>query len=140
VCLAGALAGGFFGNLGALLYGWPPITLSIGGWWGVFTGLVAGLVWCRVMFAAVRRDPSMRLRRSGAWIGMWVGVLSTVLLHALLIGLDPEHDFMPMIIGLPFGIIVGAGVGALCGTLCRVVPIVSDSPDDSKPEHDRKRG
>jgi hypothetical protein len=130
VSLAGALAGGCFGNLGATLYafrggigyGVPATILGIGLWWGVVTGLIAALVWCRMMFAGLQRNPSLRRWRRGAWIGMWVGVLSTVLLHALLIGLHPQHPVDPVLVGLPFGVVVGAGVGALCGRLCKIAP------------------
>lgn len=129
VCFAAAIAGGLFGTWASMWYrmsfGRPGSaspdgpSAALGLWWGAITGVIAGIVWCRVMVRAVGRDPAVLLTGRGARLGAWVGILSTVLLHAVLIIAAGRLQFSWLLFGLPFGIIVGAVVGAVCGRIWR---------------------
>lgn len=146
VCAAGAAVGAFFGNLASLMYGGfyipspgsppPPspdheIIVQVAIWWGAATGLLAGIVWCRIMIRETIRGLVNSPASRGAWLGVRVGVLSALLLHAGLIiawlilwpgKLDTDNlydhaysGFMNTLVGVLFGTVAGFIVGMLCG-------------------------
>jgi hypothetical protein len=127
VLIAAAATAWLFGAMAGAMYGVQvsysrvefnrPLEL-IGQWWGACTGLLAGMVWCRFVLHPSRRD---RLVSAGAWTGLMVGVLSTVLLHAVLMAVSERVDAFPLVVGLVFGVVAGLLVGAICGAICRAV-------------------
>lgn len=93
-----------------------------GAGWGAVTGVIAAVVWCAVAFRSVRKGHA-RAAEFGALLGAAVGVLSTILLHAGLIGVLLYFDefelwmFLVPAIGLPFGVVGGLILGALSGAM-----------------------
>ena len=134
VCLASTLIGCFFGLLAALEYqpisrgvpGIPPPAqslFSVGEWTGGLGGLLAGLLWCRVMFRkALSREPDEELAGVGVKWGMLVGAATTVVLHAALFIADcvirqPASYGAPSLILVSIGLICGVGAGGFLGLL-----------------------
>lgn len=120
VCAAGAGAGGFFGALASLLYGMED---SLGLWLGIAGGLLAGVVWCRVMSRAARRyrggSSGLGMVGWGALWGIIVGLIATVIVHGGLMIADSANYTTGTleafaIWGLSFGIGAGAGTGLVC--------------------------
>ena len=120
VCAAGACAGGFFGALASLLYGMEE---SLGLWLGIAGGVLAGVVWCRVMLRAAQRysDGSSGAGMVG-WGALWgiiVGLIATVIVHGGLMIADSGPYTTGKLLssaiwGLSFGIGAGAGTGLVC--------------------------
>jgi hypothetical protein len=113
---------------------------------GAVSGLLAGIIWCRVMMRPMMLEGRRRLGRLGAAVGIGVGVLSAILLHLGLMTyvgviLDTwQAD--ALILGLVFAIPSGATLGAICGYVlrCKVdagrvdaasALMRSDAPSDS---------
>jgi hypothetical protein len=128
VLLAGACVASFFGLLASLMYGIPEQHdqfEKVGPWWGAATGLIAGVVWCAVMLRGSRRRGFVA---AGALTGLGVGVLSTVLLHAVLIARADRVEPMVPLVGLGCGIVAGVIVGAICGAICRTALSPAETP------------
>lgn len=133
VCVVATLLSGVLGSLASLLYGgffgYPEpspeeiatsnLVHAVGGWGGLGAGLLAGVVWCQMMFRRVRRGQTKQLISSGSWLGVVVGILATVLLHAGLMVASARPDFFNLIVGLIFGIPAGAILGVICGAICQ---------------------
>lgn len=118
VCAAGACVGGFFGAATSALYDMEdPHLLALGVWLGIAGGLLAGVVWCRVMLLAAQRyrggSSGLGMVGWGALWGIIVGLIATVILHGGLI-IAGEGPYTAAIWGLPFGIGAGAGTGLVC--------------------------
>lgn len=130
VSIIGCLVGGCFGALAGVQYsldfGWadsgsPRMTAGlsvIGPWAGALSGLMAGLVWCRIMIRRSLGAPGQPQTVMGAFWGVVVGVMATVLLHAALMLVFKTADIGPMLVGLIFGLGAGAVTGLLCSYLC----------------------
>ena len=118
VCAAGAGVGGFFGAVASSLYDMEDShLLDLGLWLGIAGGLLAGIVWCRVMLRAAQRyrDGSSGVGMVG-WGALWgiiVGLIATVIVHGGLI-IASSGPYTAAIWGLPFGIGAGAGTGLVC--------------------------
>ncbi len=130
VCLVGAAAAWVFGFLACVLYGLEAEVTGYGAganlmpvslWWGPATGLIAGIVWCGVMFPRVTRHPQAQVVRVGAWVGLGVGALSAALLHGGLMLVAGGWFTWGMLAGLGFGMPVGLIAGAVCGAGLRAV-------------------
>jgi hypothetical protein len=131
VCVAAMIIAAFMGLLAMAPYvmshkgSRDPLRLlpvvGIGG--GAASGLLAGIIWGRVMTRPVKLDRRRKLGRIGAWVGIAVGSLATVLLHtALMIYVSTVGDpWRPenFAIGLVFAIPIGAVLGAICGYALR---------------------
>jgi len=131
ILVAGVTAAGFFGSIAGLAYGMQLETRAVsvnrpvyltGRWWGAFTGLIAGAIWCRVMVPAAIRSRGRRLTGGGALAGLGAGILSTILLHAVLmiVAIRPEPTTLAFVlpIGLACGVVAGLIAGAICGIVC----------------------
>jgi hypothetical protein len=128
VCLAGGVVAWFFGALAAFAYDLPyvlgraqpgMIMAPIGRWWGAFTGLLAGAIWCRWMIPLSIQSPEENMAKKGAVAGIVVGVVSTILLHAGLMFVSDRAEPFSLAIGLLCGVVAGWIVGRICGMLCR---------------------
>jgi hypothetical protein len=133
VLVAGAATAWFFGWIAGENYATqdnghtfsvPRPVVMIGEGWGAVTGLMAGAIWCRVMVPKALRAPQSRWAGAGALAGLAVGLLSTILLHAVLIAVSAQTDqriltIVPTV-GLICGVVAGLVVGAICGGLCGV--------------------
>ncbi|HOW71478.1 MAG TPA: hypothetical protein PKY77_12815 [Phycisphaerae bacterium] len=138
VCLVSLLIGAFSGFLAGAGYliwhGETPgmrasvqILLATGSGTGGIGGVLAGLIWCRVMFRKVLSGVSggKLIMAGGKW-GLLVGVATTVTLHVVLlmtlIGvalLPAAADVMLLIvIGLACGVVAGGIFGLLSGAVC----------------------
>lgn len=128
VLVAGTATAWLFGGIAGQAYGIQLETRSvsmnrpvylIGQWWGAFTGLIAGGVWCRVMVPIAARSAGAKLIGTGAWAGLAVGVLSTILLHVVLMIVSGRVEPIVLMIGLVCGVVAGLIVGAICGAILR---------------------
>lgn len=126
VCAAGAVTGGFFGLLAALLYLAVSdhslvsvVRSDYAGLVGAGSGLVAALLWCRIMIPRSIASYRAGLPSGGTRFGILAGVVSATLLHVGLMYLADRVQIGSLLVGVIFGVVVGAMVGALCGALCR---------------------
>lgn len=116
VVTAGAITGCVFGLLAGLAYG----STFVGGVVGIWSGAMAGVLWCRAMIPRLRRgDCRFAGSKGGAW-GAFVGVLSTLLLHAVLALAIGQFDEDLLIIGVICGFISGFIVGDICARVLQV--------------------
>jgi hypothetical protein len=136
VCVAATVVGGCMGWLGVMPYAFPwehsqgydpyPIWRMLG-WIGTITGassgLLVGYAWSRAMLELTRRG-TRSLRGAGAGLGLLAGVISTVILHLILMaargyGKWPDNLFEIGLFVFVFGMPVGVIVGAICGAAWR---------------------
>lgn len=121
VCTAGACVGGFFGAVTSSLYetGHQHL-LALGVWLGIAGGLLAGVVWWRMMLRAARRyrggSSGLGMLGWGALWGIIVGLIATVIVHGGLM-IAGSGPYTAAIWGLPFGIAAGAGTGLVCALI-----------------------
>lgn len=118
-CLS-ALVGLFFGALAADLYegmDWQvfygssnPAGVLLGGLFGLLTGLVYSLFLIKFVHSG---RGIIRAIVAGAVAGL----VCSSMLHGVLILLEWNFNFGPMIMGNGFGIISGAAMGLVCGTI-----------------------
>lgn len=152
VCIVAAFVAGLMGAWASDLYRSfgraDPLVVRLGPFglfWGAATGVLAGIIWCRVMIWLATFKGGDSLGGTGAILGIGVGLLSAVLLHGGLMLLTSQQQLWPMGIGLAFAIPVGAIVGAVCGGACGNViaaagkdiaqtPLI-DAPQVAKPPH-----
>jgi hypothetical protein len=128
---AGFITGGSFGFLTALLYGFTDssdtnetLLAGLGVLVGCVSGLVAGSLWCRLMFLKARE---LMQSRKGNWPivillgigwGLVVGVASAGCVHVAIWILMLHVSIEGLLVALMFGAPSGAIVGLICGTLC----------------------
>jgi len=130
----GMIAGAAYGMvLGARTVSHISIVGLIGQWWGAFTGLVAGAIWCRLLIPRALRSSEGGLAGAGALVGLCVGLLSTVLLHAVLMFVSSRSEPMVLGIGLACGMVAGPIVGAICGALLRWFVPAAAPPAEALP-------
>lgn len=142
VLVLGAGTAWFFGSVAGSGYGFEitPLTVSqnrvpaeVGQWWGAFTGLVAGVIWCRLLIPTALRSSGGGLAGAGALAGLCVGLLSTVLLHAVLMFVSSRSEPIVLGIGLACGMVAGPVVGAICGALLRWFVPAATPPAEAPP-------
>ncbi|MBP7747994.1 MAG: hypothetical protein KA383_17915 [Phycisphaerae bacterium] len=138
VLVLGTVTAGFFGLFAGAAYGFmvswdAPVFGVIGLCCGAFAGLLAGVAWCWVMIRRARRSSERGLAGLGALVGFGVGVLSTILLHALLMFMSSHADDMVLLIGLGCGAVAGLAVGAICGALLRWFAPAATPPPETPP-------
>lgn len=124
VVVAGVVTAWFFGALaGSTLQigfndGPSNFVFAVGQWWGAFTGLIAGIVWCSLVVPRAVRSAGRGIGQAGAATGACVGLLSTVLLHGGLAIAVGTFNLFILLVGLACGAGSGALVGAVCGWAC----------------------
>lgn len=138
VCLASVVVGWFFGGFagvgyvldGSIMKGLKVPGRYVGGVGtlaGMIGGLLAGLLWCGVMFRRVVRGRSgADLTVAGGVWGVLMGVLTTVGVHATLFGVAymvswpvPRSDVVRFLgIGLACGVVAGGLLGLASGAAC----------------------
>ena len=88
---------------------------------GVIVGLMAAMLWCRLMFWIARRNRNTHLIAHGTWVGLVVGVLATLMLHAVFWIALASVSTYALTVGLFDAFLSGPPTGALCGLLCWLV-------------------
>ena len=126
VLVAGTVTAGLFGWFAGygyaigpypiMAFAWP--VAAVGEWWGAITGLIAAAVWCRIMVPRALRAPRRGWAGAGASAGLAVGWLSTILIHAVLMGVADRAAAALVMIGLVCATAAGLILGAVCGGLC----------------------
>ena len=112
VCVAGGCVGALFG----------AIMLSLGTVLGGLGGVVAGLLWTRIMLRRARAGYGRgQLVFAGTGWGIVVGLLATAILHGgafiLYARSESSEIFIILLVAVVCAVIGGAITGAICGCI-----------------------
>ena len=143
VFIAAGVMAGFCGWLASLVYGGihfgldspPPQSVfqiqCLGLCWGIVAGLLAAAFWCWVIYRRVQCDLLTGLAWQGAGSGISAGLISTLLLHTVLLVFGTDRDPGGLFVGLPIGVVAGLILGFVSGMICQA--IVNAKPADQTP-------
>jgi hypothetical protein len=111
--IIGAVCGVLMGFLAQGLHYMPPHTGSVGAIAGALTGLLAGLAYASLVTATIDRiEKSTDRTRYAAAVGMVTGVICSLVVHSVLLLMSNDmKDGMPLVAGIPFGVLAGGVVG-----------------------------
>jgi len=131
VALAGAAVGGFFGHAAGVMYGAYAAGDDGASVWyigylglllGAASGAGVGLAWWLLMRRLLGRASGLKVIAAGAGLGLAAGIVSTLILHAGLVGVSgrwTDLNWLP-VVGLCV-VLLGAPAGLVTGLVCGIV-------------------
>lgn len=127
VCALSGCLGWVSGVMGTYLYGSEivdhdftfSVPKQVGGWFGLCSALIAGILWCRVILP-MSLENVMGLRSMAGLIGLGAGVLQAILLHGVMMVTEGQLRPNALAVGLGMAAPAGLVVGFICGHLCRL--------------------
>lgn len=127
VCIASAGLGWTAGVLGRLLYGNILVAHAfifvipheVAGGFGACSGVLAGMIWCRLIVPLSLRQLA-GLRSVAGLAGLGAGAFAAALLHLMLMLVEGEMRLNALAVGLGMGAPAGMMLGVIGGHLCRI--------------------
>jgi hypothetical protein len=147
ICIAACIVAGSLGCtagvFGRLLYGnilvarnfVSVIPTEVGGGFGILSGLLAGLLWCRLVVPLSLRQVT-GLRSAAGLAGLGAGAFAAVLLHSMLMLVERELRLNALAVGLGMATPAGLILGMIGGQLCRMAVTTERA---FRPEHRSRR-
>lgn len=126
VCTVASALGWFAGMLSSYLYGQDLIShdfifaipRNVAGRFGLCTGLIASILWCRIVIPLTLQNVA-GLRSMSGLVGLCMGALQAVMLHGIMMFTEGQLRPTSLAVGMGMAAPAGLLLGVIGGQLCR---------------------